>query len=71
MDLMADLGLPSVRERFLEILAEAKSNLAEIGTGADIFRRLVERARIGERPADALRAIQRSRGAAKDLKPMA
>ncbi len=42
MDLMANLDLPSVRERFLEILAEANSNLAEMGTGAHIFRRLVE-----------------------------
>lgn len=42
MDLMSQLGLPSTRERFLEILAEAKSNRPEIGNGADIFRQFVE-----------------------------
>lgn len=42
IDLMEQLRLPSVRERFLEILSEAKSNRAEMGTGADIFRRFVE-----------------------------
>ena len=42
IDLMNQLGLPQVRERFLEILGEAKSNRAELGTGADIYRGLVE-----------------------------
>jgi alpha-amylase/alpha-mannosidase (GH57 family) len=42
LDLMNQLGLPSPRERFLEILAEAKSNRLELGNGADIFRRFVE-----------------------------
>ena len=42
LDLMNQLGLPSPRERFLEILAEAKSNRPELGNGADIFRRFVE-----------------------------
>jgi alpha-amylase/alpha-mannosidase (GH57 family) len=42
IDLMNQLGLPQVRERFLEILSEAKSNRMEMGTGADIYRRLVE-----------------------------
>ena len=42
MDLMRQLNLPSARERFLEILSEAKSNRRELGTGADIFRRFVE-----------------------------
>ena len=42
IDLMNQLGLPQVRERFLEILGEAKSNRAELGTGADIYRELVE-----------------------------
>ena len=40
--LMDHLGLPSVRDEFLEILAEAKSNRAEFGTGADIYRRFAE-----------------------------
>ena len=42
IDLMDQLGLPSVRGRFLEILAEAKSNRPEMGTGADIYRRFAE-----------------------------
>ena len=42
IDLMNQLGLPSPRKPFLEILAEAKSNKAELGNGADIYRRLVE-----------------------------
>jgi alpha-amylase/alpha-mannosidase (GH57 family) len=42
IDLMEQLGLPSVRGRFLEILAEAKSNRPELGSGADIYRQFVE-----------------------------
>jgi alpha-amylase/alpha-mannosidase (GH57 family) len=42
IDLMGQLQLPSVRDQFLEILSEAKSNRPEMGTGADIYRRFVE-----------------------------
>jgi alpha-amylase/alpha-mannosidase (GH57 family) len=42
IDLMEQLGLPSQRERFLEILAGAKSNRPEMGNGAEIYQRLVE-----------------------------
>ena len=42
IDLMEQLGLPSVRAQFLEILGDAKSNRPELGTGAAIFRRFVE-----------------------------
>jgi alpha-amylase/alpha-mannosidase (GH57 family) len=42
IDLMEQLNLPSLRDRFLEILAEAKSNRAGMGNGADIYRRFVE-----------------------------
>ena len=42
IDLMAQLGLPSVRDGFVEILAQAKSNRPELGNGADIYRRFVE-----------------------------
>ena len=42
IDLMEQLGLPSVSDRFLEILADAKSNRLEMKTGADIYRRFVE-----------------------------
>ena len=34
--------MPSPRQQFLEIMAEAKSNRPELGTGADIYRVLVE-----------------------------
>jgi alpha-amylase/alpha-mannosidase (GH57 family) len=42
IELLHDLKLPSPRQRFLEILANAKSNRPELGNGADIYRRLVE-----------------------------
>ena len=42
IDLMEQLQLASARDRFLEILAAAKSNRPEMGTGADIYRRFVE-----------------------------
>ena len=42
IDLMEQLRLSSVRDTFLEILREAKSNRPEIGTGADIYCRFVE-----------------------------
>ena len=42
IDLMGQLELPPVREHFLEILSEAKSNRPEMGTGADIYKRFVE-----------------------------
>jgi hypothetical protein len=45
IELMDQLGLPTLRARFLEILGEAKSNKAELGTGADIFRRMMESGR--------------------------
>jgi hypothetical protein len=40
--LMEQLHLPSVRDKFLEVLGEAKSNRPEMATGADIFRQFVE-----------------------------
>jgi len=42
IDLMDELRLAPARERFLEILAAAKSNRPEMGTGADIYFRFVE-----------------------------
>ena len=42
IDLMAQLDLPSVRDRFLDILEKAKSNRPQMGTGADIYRTFVE-----------------------------
>lgn len=42
IDLMDQLGLPSRRQRFLDLLAKAASNRPEMGNGADIYRRMVE-----------------------------
>jgi alpha-amylase/alpha-mannosidase (GH57 family) len=42
IDFMNQLGLPSARDQFLEMLSEARSNRPEMGTGADIYRRYVE-----------------------------
>jgi alpha-amylase/alpha-mannosidase (GH57 family) len=42
IDLMEQLSLPPARDRFLGILAEAKSNKPEMGSGADIYYRFVE-----------------------------
>ncbi len=42
IDLMDHLGMPSPRKEFLQILAAARSNRHELGTGADIYRILVE-----------------------------
>jgi alpha-amylase/alpha-mannosidase (GH57 family) len=39
LELMEELRLPSPRTRFLEILSEARSNVIEKGSGADIFLR--------------------------------
>jgi alpha-amylase/alpha-mannosidase (GH57 family) len=54
IDLMNQLGLPSARQRFLEILAEAKSNQPEFGNGADIYRRLAAPARIDQADTEVL-----------------
>ena len=50
MDLMEQLRLPSPRDQFLEILAEAKSNREDLGSGADIFRRFAEPSNPNFRP---------------------
>jgi hypothetical protein len=49
MDLMEELELPSVEGSFLEILGEAQSNIAEMGNGADIYRRRVMPIRVRPR----------------------
>jgi len=48
IDLMEQSRLPTVKDRFLEILADAKSNRPEMGSGADIFRKTVEAMRLRE-----------------------
>ena len=60
LDLMDELELESPRERFLDLLAEAQSNLPEMGNGADVFRRFVEPLRV--HPGTG-------RGARRDLEP--
>ncbi len=59
MDLMESLGIPAPRDRFLEVLGEAKSNLAEMGNGADIFRRFVTPCRVTPKRLAAHLAISR------------
>jgi alpha-amylase/alpha-mannosidase (GH57 family) len=54
IDLLGQLGWSSPRRRVLEILSEASSNRAEVGNGADIYRRLVETANPSYQPADVL-----------------
>ncbi len=45
-DLLETLGFPSPENSFLEILSEAKSNIPEFGTGADVFHRFTETTRV-------------------------
>jgi alpha-amylase/alpha-mannosidase (GH57 family) len=45
MDLMERVGVRAPREQFLDVLAQAKSNLAEMGNGADVFQRAVSGSR--------------------------
>ena len=40
IELQKELGIETHRQRFIEMLAEARSNLKEKGTGAEIFLRL-------------------------------
>lgn len=46
LDLMAQLGWPVPRGEFLDRLGQARSNLPEHGTGADIFQQQAETARV-------------------------
>ena len=39
-ELMESLGQPTPEKAFLEVLEQAKSNDPEVGTGADVYRRL-------------------------------
>jgi alpha-amylase/alpha-mannosidase (GH57 family) len=57
VELMDDLGLAPPVERFLETLSEARSNIAERGTGADIYLRAVEQSRVTPRRVAAHLAI--------------
>jgi alpha-amylase/alpha-mannosidase (GH57 family) len=57
MDFMAELEMPVPADRFLEVLAEARSNVAEMGNGADVYRRFVEPCRVTPRRLAAHVAI--------------
>jgi alpha-amylase/alpha-mannosidase (GH57 family) len=57
VELMDDLGLAPPVARFLEVLSEARSNVPERGTGADIFLRAVEHSRVTPRRVAAHLAI--------------
>jgi alpha-amylase/alpha-mannosidase (GH57 family) len=46
LDWLEELGLEAPRARFLEILSEARSNIPELGSGADVFARFVEPQRV-------------------------
>jgi alpha-amylase/alpha-mannosidase (GH57 family) len=45
-DLLETLGYPSPENTFLEILSEAKSNIPEYGSGADVYHRFSEPTRV-------------------------
>jgi hypothetical protein len=42
LDFMEDLGAAAPVDRFLEVLADASSNIPAMGNGADVYRRLVQ-----------------------------
>jgi alpha-amylase/alpha-mannosidase (GH57 family) len=50
IELLSELGLPSPRGQFLEILAEAGSNHKDKATGADVYRRYAEPASVSAQP---------------------
>lgn len=57
VELMNDLGLEPPLSKFLETLSDARSNIHERGTGADIFLRAVEHSRVTPRRVAAHVAI--------------
>jgi len=46
MELMGEVGHTAPRNAFLEILGQARSNLPEMGSGADVYRRFVDPLRV-------------------------
>ncbi|MEM6368419.1 MAG: DUF3536 domain-containing protein [Myxococcota bacterium] len=57
IDHAVDLGLPSPEPKLLEALAEAPSYIPEQGTGADVYRKAVGRARVTPARAAAHLAV--------------
>jgi len=63
---MGELGIDAPHCRFLDALAEVKSNLREMGNGADIFRRFVQPSRTPPARVAAHLAISSLVGARDD-----
>jgi alpha-amylase/alpha-mannosidase (GH57 family) len=57
LDLIDELHLASPQEKFLEVLAEAKSNILEMGNGAQVFMRFVEPCKVSPQNLTAHLAI--------------
>ncbi len=57
VQLLEELSGRQLERRVLEVLGEARSNLPELGTGADVYRRLVLPAAVGTHRLVALYAI--------------
>ncbi len=53
MDFMEELGRPPVESSFLEALQDAESYIPDEGTGSDVYRRAVSRARVTPKRAVA------------------
>ncbi|HET6648378.1 MAG TPA: DUF3536 domain-containing protein [Pyrinomonadaceae bacterium] len=56
IELLDELGAPSPRSKFLEMLAEAGSNFRDKGTGADVYRRYAEPADVSAGHVDSTEA---------------
>jgi alpha-amylase/alpha-mannosidase (GH57 family) len=57
LDLMETLGVGTPIESVLEVLAQARSNIAEMGNGADVFRRFIPQSRVTPKRIGAHMAI--------------
>lgn len=57
IDLVESLGVVLPPDSFLQILSQAKSNVPEMGNGADVFRRFIPASRVTPKRIAAHRAI--------------
>ncbi len=69
LDLLVEAGGASAERRFLEVLADAKSNLATEGTGADLWRKKVQPTRVTSETVVANVAIGTVARASRDTTP--
>lgn len=67
LDFMDGLKLPDARPEFLELLAEAESNIRKLGNGADIFRQQVETTRVTPQRIAASLAISSLAGKSEEV----